>query len=92
MPRAWIQIAALRMFCVLCLDGQLTWTPADSGVAYGTYGLRVQVSLVGNRVVLDRSTEPFAVPENTNTLYVNFSSIPGITPCSIAFCSPARWG
>src|SRR5207244_4149560 len=51
--------------------GQYAWIAGNSGVAYGTFGLRVQVSLQGNATVLDRSTEAFAVPENNPTFYVN---------------------
>ena len=57
--------------------GQFIWIPADSGIDYGTHGLRIQVSLVGHPTVVDRSTEAFAVPENTNTFYVNDSSTAG---------------
>ena len=52
-------------------DGQFTWTPADTGVNYGTLGLRLQVSLVGLPQVMDRTVESFSVPENTNTYYIN---------------------
>ncbi|HEV3341825.1 MAG TPA: right-handed parallel beta-helix repeat-containing protein, partial [Pirellulales bacterium] len=51
--------------------GSFTWVPATSGVDFGTHGLRIQISLVGNPTVFDRSTESFAVPENTNTFFVN---------------------
>jgi hypothetical protein len=51
--------------------GSYTWIPADSGVAYGTYGLRVQVSRVDDPLIFDRSTETFAVPEQTLVYYVN---------------------
>src|SRR5207253_10220155 len=49
--------------------GEYTWTPADSGIDYGTYGLRVQIALVGNPTVFERSTETFTVPENTISFY-----------------------
>ena len=55
--------------------GVFDWIAINSGVAYGTYGLRVEISLVGNPNVFDRSTEDFTVPENTNTFFVNGSSI-----------------
>ena len=55
-------------------DGTFNWIPADSGIAPGTYGLRIHISLVGNRAVFDRSTEPFTVPESTDTFYVNDAS------------------
>jgi len=52
-------------------SGSFLWTPANFGVNYGTYGLRVQVSLVGNPTVFDRSQESFAVPESGDNFYVN---------------------
>ena len=52
-------------------DGSYTWIAADSGINYGTYGLLIQISLVGNPAVFDRSTETFTVPEDTNTYYVS---------------------
>ncbi|MCA9135478.1 MAG: right-handed parallel beta-helix repeat-containing protein, partial [Planctomycetales bacterium] len=58
-------------------DGRYAWTPADDLIDYGTSGWRIQVSLVGDPATLDRSTEPFAVPENTNTYYVNDGSLVG---------------
>ncbi len=58
-------------------DGEFTWIAANSGIAYGTYGLRIQVSLANNIAVLDRSTETFTVPENTNTFFVNDGSTVG---------------
>ncbi|HEV3343905.1 MAG TPA: right-handed parallel beta-helix repeat-containing protein, partial [Pirellulales bacterium] len=51
--------------------GSFTWIPGSSGIDFGTHGLRIQVTLVGNPNVFDRSTETFAVPENTNTFFVN---------------------
>jgi parallel beta-helix repeat protein len=54
--------------------GQYFWIPSHSGIGYGTHGLRIQLSLVGNPTVTDRSTEPFAVPENTTTFYVASST------------------
>jgi hypothetical protein len=54
--------------------GEYVWIPANSGIDFGTYGLRVQVSLVDNPAVVDRSTEPFKVPENTTTFFVNDGS------------------
>ncbi len=51
--------------------GEFIWTPANDSIEFGTYGLRIQVSLVQNRTVVDRSTETFKVPENTPTFYVN---------------------
>ncbi len=55
--------------------GTYTWIAINSGVAYGTYGLRIEISLVGDPNVFDRGTEDFTVPENTNTFYVNGSTI-----------------
>jgi Ca2+-binding RTX toxin-like protein len=52
-------------------DGQFAWTPADDLIAYGTYGLRIQVSLVGRAITYDRSSESFTVPEDGNEFYVN---------------------
>ena len=55
--------------------GSYAWIPAESGIAYGTHGLRIEVSLVGSPSVFDRGTEPFAVPENTNTFFVNGATV-----------------
>ena len=54
--------------------GSYVWIPANSGIGYGTYGLRIQISLVNDPGVFDRSAEPFTVPENGNTYYVNDDS------------------
>ncbi|MFN7333087.1 MAG: right-handed parallel beta-helix repeat-containing protein, partial [bacterium] len=51
--------------------GKFTWIAANSGVNYGTSGLRIQIMLADNITILDRSTETFTVPENTNTFFVN---------------------
>ena len=51
--------------------GSYTWIPTPSTVPYGTYGLIIQVSLVSDPAVFGRSTEPFTVPENGSTYYVN---------------------
>ncbi|MFN9913667.1 MAG: hypothetical protein ACK53L_13830, partial [Pirellulaceae bacterium] len=51
--------------------GTFTWIAANSGVNYGTSGLRIQIMLADNSTILDRSTETFTVPENTNTFFVN---------------------
>ena len=56
-------------------DGIYNWTPQLSGIDYGTYGLRIQVSLVGNQIVFDRSTEAFTVPENTTTFFANDDNV-----------------
>lgn len=52
-------------------NGEFRWIAAGSGLTYGTYNLRIQISLVGNPAAFDRSTETFTIPENTNTFYVN---------------------
>ena len=57
--------------------GEFTWIPANFGVNYGTHGWRIHISLVQNPAVYDRSTEPYSVPENTTTFYVNDSSLLG---------------
>ncbi len=54
--------------------GEFPWIAGNSGVNFGTYGLRIQVSLIGNQTIHDRSTETFTVPENTNTFFVNDNS------------------
>ena len=56
--------------------GSYIWIPANDDIDYGTYGWRIEVSLVSHPTALDRSTESFAVPENTTEFYVNdFSTI-----------------
>src|SRR5262249_36651954 len=52
-------------------SGQYSWIPQTNSIAYGTHGLRIYVSLAGNLAVNDISAEPFSVPGNTNTHYVN---------------------
>ncbi len=52
-------------------DGEYDWNPGTSGIAFGTHGLRIQVQFVGDEIVFDRATEPFSVPENTITYFVN---------------------
>ncbi len=59
------------------LGSRPTWTAATNGINFGTYGLRIQISLVGDPAVFDRSTETFTVPENTTTFYVNDDSTVG---------------
>jgi hypothetical protein len=58
-------------------DGQYTWIPASSGVDFGTHGLRIQISLVGNPTIFDRSSETFTVPEDTANFYVNDADLTG---------------
>jgi len=55
-------------------DGKYIWIPSTSGIDFGTYGLRIQLSLVGHPAVIDRSTETFTVPEDGHQYYVNDSS------------------
>ncbi|HZL38153.1 MAG TPA: right-handed parallel beta-helix repeat-containing protein, partial [Tepidisphaeraceae bacterium] len=58
-------------------SGIYTWIPENSGIAPGTYGLRIQVSLVGAPLVLDRGQETFTVPETGSKYYVNDASTAG---------------
>ena len=46
-------------------SGSFEWMPSAFGIVYGTHGLRIQIQLAGDEIVLDRSTEPFSVVENT---------------------------
>ena len=56
-------------------DGQHTWIPFDdSGIDFGTHGLRIGVSLVGDPRVADWSIEPFSVPEDGTDYYVNVAA------------------
>ena len=57
--------------------GRFPWIPQNSGLTPGTRGLRVQVSLVSDPSVSDRSAEPFALPEAGHVFYVNDSSTAG---------------
>ncbi len=52
-------------------DGELIWIPSTSDIGFGTHGLRIQVSLVTNPLVLDRSTESFTVPEDGTQYFVD---------------------
>ncbi len=54
--------------------GSYTWNLTPAQVGYGTYGLIIQVSLVGDPAASSRSTEPFTIPENGSTYYVNDGS------------------
>ena len=67
---AWLRNIA----AVTSDDGHFIWTPANDDIDYGTHGLRVQVSLVGHTIVLDRGEEAFSVPENTVTFFANDQS------------------
>ncbi len=55
-------------------SGSFTWIPANSGVNFGTNGLRIQISLVSNQAVLDRSTETFSVPTSGDNFYADDAS------------------
>ena len=57
--------------------GQFAWIPANFGLTFGTFGLRVQVSLVATPSASDRSVETFDIPENIHTFYVNDGSTTG---------------
>ncbi|MDB5303583.1 MAG: hypothetical protein JWM97_1132, partial [Phycisphaerales bacterium] len=57
--------------------GSFTWIPQNSGLTYGTFGLRIKVSLVSTPSASDLSNEVFAIPENTHTYYVNDGSTTG---------------
>ena len=52
-------------------DGEFIWIPSSSGVDFGTRGLRIQVSLLNAPLVMDRSTEGFAVPEDGKNYWVD---------------------
>ncbi len=52
--------------------GEYIWIAANDGVNFGTYGLRIRISIVGNETIADRSTETFTVPENTQSLHTYF--------------------
>ncbi|MFM8802915.1 MAG: beta strand repeat-containing protein, partial [Planctomycetia bacterium] len=58
-------------------DGEFLWRPADSGIAAGTKGLRIQVSLVADPGTIDRSQETFTVPEAGPYYFVNDLSLSG---------------
>ncbi len=55
-------------------DGEHIWIPSASGLDFGTYGLRIQVSLVNAPIAIDRSQETFAVPEAGTTYWVDDAS------------------
>ncbi len=57
--------------------GSYAWIPQSSGLTYGTYDLRIKVSLVGDSAISDISTENFTIPENGNTYYINDGSRTG---------------
>ena len=43
-------------------DGEHIWIPSSSGLDFGTYGLRIQVSLVNAPIVIDRRRRPSRCP------------------------------
>jgi len=52
--------------------GEFIWRPGDdSGIAFGTAGLRIQVSLVQQPEVIDRAQETFSVPQDGTQYYVD---------------------
>src|SRR5262249_22090504 len=55
-------------------DGEFIWTPSANAVAYGTLGLRIQIALLSDPTVVDRSTETFSVPELGDTYWVDDQS------------------
>jgi parallel beta-helix repeat protein len=57
--------------------GSYAWIPQESGLTYGTYGLKIEVSLVGQPAISDMSTETFTIPPNGTTFYVNDGSTTG---------------
>ncbi|MDB5358544.1 MAG: hypothetical protein JWN24_4997, partial [Phycisphaerales bacterium] len=57
--------------------GSLSWIPQNFALTYGTFGLRIKVSLVSTPSASDLSSETFAIPENTHTYYVNDGSTTG---------------
>ncbi|MBI5616868.1 MAG: right-handed parallel beta-helix repeat-containing protein, partial [Gammaproteobacteria bacterium] len=58
-------------------DGDFVWIPGNSGIDFGTQGLRIQVSLVQQPSVIDRSQETFTVPEDGQNYYVDDASNSG---------------
>ena len=58
-------------------NGSYIWTPAKSGIPANTAGLRIQVSLVDDSAVLDRSQETFTIPPTGTNYYVNDGSLAG---------------
>ena len=60
--------------------GRFDWVPSDSGLTYGTQGLRIRIERVADPAVFDMSAEPFAIPENGSNYYVNDGSLVGDDP------------
>ena len=52
-------------------DGEYLWTPQTNGIDFGTYDLRIQITVLDNPTVVDRSTEPFTVPEDGTIYWVD---------------------
>ncbi|HEY9108125.1 MAG TPA: right-handed parallel beta-helix repeat-containing protein, partial [Roseateles sp.] len=53
-------------------NGEFVWRPGDdSGIAAGTTGLRIQISLVNRPEVMDRAQESFSVPQTGTSYYVD---------------------
>ena len=48
----------------------MNWSPSESGIAPGTYGLIIRIASVANPTIYDMSTERFTVPEAGSTYYV----------------------
>jgi hypothetical protein len=57
--------------------GSFEFRPSDFGLAAGTRGYRFRVSLVGEDVAVDRSTEASAIPEAGENYYVDDRSDAG---------------
>ena len=50
--------------------GRFAWTPSDSGLVAGTYGLRIKISSLAHPQIYDRSAETLTVPEAGTNYYV----------------------
>ena len=60
-------------------DGSFAWIPFDdSGVSWGTHGLTLHLSLVGQPQARDQSAEPFSVPESGIDYFVNVPGDPTV--------------
>ena len=55
-------------------DGEHLWTPQADLIDFGTYGLRIQITVLDNTSVFDRSTETFTVPEDGTIYWVDDGS------------------
>ncbi|MEO1528197.1 MAG: right-handed parallel beta-helix repeat-containing protein, partial [Planctomycetota bacterium] len=56
-------------------DGSFLWIPENVGIAAGTQGLRIGVSLGGDSATADLAAESFTVPELVSNYYVNDGSL-----------------